>query len=310
VSVRIARRALIATGGWFVVIYFTPAGSEFAIAWPGHFPAAKAQPDAIIREPPAKMLREDDAEPSGEELFLAHLDAINKMAAWHCRSHYLRQSDAEDFQSIVYVKLIQNDYEIFREWRRECSLEGYLGFVIGNCFKDFLDKLWGKWRPCEAAKQEGPIAILLDMLTSRDGYTFDEACEILKTNHQVPLSRRELRRIADKLALRTKRKPEGEEVLTELPSPQPRPDQVLIEDERDKQLNELKRALRDIVKKLPAQDALILMLRFWHNQSITAIAGVLHVPREKLFPRVKRLLKHLRDELRQRGFDDGSVPEI
>jgi RNA polymerase sigma factor (sigma-70 family) len=255
------------------------------------------------------MSSEDDRR-TGEELFRAHLDDINEIVAFECLYHHLRQSDAEDFRSLVFIKLIENDYGVFKGWERRCSLRGYLQRVIGNFLKDYLDSLWGKWRPSEAAKRLGPLGIALDQLMSRDRYSFEEACEELRTNRGVTLSIERLRQMADALPIRHKRRFEPDDNLVDVPTSEPGPDQGVFDQERDAQVRKLRAALREIIGRWPAQDALILMLRYWDDLSIAEIARMLQLPAKPLYPRVKSLLKQLRKELKDLGFDGDSVPEL
>ena len=97
--------------------------------------------------------------------------------------HHLPGSEADDFGSHVKLKLIEDDYAILRKFEGRSNLRTYLTVVIQRLFLDYRIKAWGKWRPSAEAKRSGPVAILLERLTQRDGYGLEEAVELMKTNH-------------------------------------------------------------------------------------------------------------------------------
>ncbi len=57
-------------------------------------------------------------------------------------------------------------------------------WVVQRLFLDHRNRQWGKWRPSAEAKRRGPLAILLERLVVRDGWTFEQAVETLRTNHR------------------------------------------------------------------------------------------------------------------------------
>src|SRR4051812_10993832 len=104
-----------------------------------------------------------------EQLFLSELPRVERAIQRACRNSRLRQEETEDFASHVRLKLIENDYAVFRKFQGKCTLNTYLNMVVLNLLHDYQNRRWGKWRPCAAANHLGKVAIKLDQLLSRDG---------------------------------------------------------------------------------------------------------------------------------------------
>src|SRR6187551_1624446 len=135
-------------------------------------------------------------------LYLEHLDRINRIAEALCTRHGVRGADAEDFTSEVRLRLLQDDYAVLRKYRGASSMPTFLTVVIGNLFRDYRIKRWGKWRPSAEAKRRGEAAVLLETAVYRDGRSFDDACRLLQSNGRVDVDAGELRRIMAELPRR------------------------------------------------------------------------------------------------------------
>ena len=110
----------------------------------------------------------------------------------------------------------------------------YLTVVIHRLFLDYRIRLWGKWRPSAEAKRLGAVAIALERLIVRDGWSFEQAVEVLRTNHAVDESRDELYALHVKLSpCAPTRHFIPEDAARDVPSPTPAPDDNLIRAERD-----------------------------------------------------------------------------
>lgn len=57
-----------------------------------------------------------------DEFFLANLPHIEKVVAQTCRRCRFRKEEAEDFSSLVMIKLMENDYAVLRKFQGECDL--------------------------------------------------------------------------------------------------------------------------------------------------------------------------------------------
>lgn len=239
-------------------------------------------------------------EPTPEQLFLAHRNHIERVAAHACRQRGFRREETEDFVSKVQERLCEDEYGIVRKFRGKSSFKTYLTVVINHLFLDHLNSLRGKWRPSEEAKRLGPLAIQLDRLLHRDRFTLAQACEILLTNHHVAASRQELEELAAKLPQRAPSKDVvGEEALENRPSEELPPDQQVESREMGARRQEVLRLLREALRRLSSDDA--LLARMSCEFKISQIAKKLHLDQKPLYRRREAILKTLRQDLESHG---------
>lgn len=246
---------------------------------------------------------------SPEQLFVAELPLIERVIDSICRRHCCFGPDAEDFSSSVKVKLMDDDYAVLRRFRSQAKLSTFLTTVVANQFRDFRNQKWGKWRPSAAARRQGTVGIQLDKLLTRDGYSLDEAVEVLRTRlgSDAP-PRQELFEIAARLPDRPRRRFEGEERLETLPDAD-RADRRVLDEEREAAMEGAKAALARALRRLPAEDRLIVKMRFGDGFTVALIARQLGIKQRRLYSRIERLLKTLRQGLEAEGVGD-EVTEV
>jgi RNA polymerase sigma factor for flagellar operon FliA len=249
-------------------------------------------------------------EPTGAALFESQLEVIERVTSFVCSRYHLTAADAEDFSSHVKLRLIEHDYAILRKFEGRSSPRTYLTIVIQRVFLDYRISAWGKWRPSAEARRGGHVAVLLEQLLARDGYTFEEACELLVTNHGVRADRAELERLAARLPVRVKRRFEPDEALADVAAPDAPVDDVLAERDRAATAVRVEQVLKSAMAALEPQDRLILALRFEDGRSVAEIASLLRLDQKGLYRRVERLLKSLRNALQAQHIDSTSVLEM
>ena len=71
----------------------------------------------------------------GENFFLANLSLVKRIVAFICARHHLNAAEAQDFESIVYVKLVEDDYARLRKFKQQSSLKSFLFTVIRRLFQ-------------------------------------------------------------------------------------------------------------------------------------------------------------------------------
>lgn len=255
-----------------------------------------------------------DMEPSGagrpEDLFLSHLELIERVVRFVCRRQHLSRSESEEFSSHVNVKLIEGGYAILAKFEGRCRLQTYLTVVIQRLFLDFRISNWGKWRPSAEAVRRGPVALLLERLMTRDGHTFEEAWELLRTNYGVTMKRAELEEMAGRLPVRLRRRFETADALVDLPSNDQPIDRLADATGQRALADHVITALKRELSQLDEQDRLILALRFEDGRAVAEIAEMLRLDQKQLYRRVQRLLKGLRKSLQEEGIDSTSIQEI
>jgi RNA polymerase sigma factor for flagellar operon FliA len=243
---------------------------------------------------------EDQVSRSGETLFVSQLAVIDRVSAFVCARHHLSPADADDFSSHVRLKLIENEYAVLRKFEGRSTMRTFLSVVIERLFLDYRIQAWGKWRPSIEAKRAGAVGVLLERLLTRDGYRFDEACELMATNHGVRTSRNDLALLAGRLPLRVARKFENEVALAALPAPD-RADAAAVAHEKAVATARISAALIRARTRFEPQDQLILALRFDDGKTVAEIASMLRLDQKTLYRRFDRLLRELRTALEAEG---------
>ncbi len=234
-----------------------------------------------------------------DQFFLGHLKLIEEVISHACRRSHLNREDAEDFAGQVHCKLIEDNYLVLRKFQGRSSPKTYLTVVINNLLLDFQDSKWGKFRASAEALRLGPVAIRLERLLVRDGYTFDEACGILQTNEKVHASVAELAELRAKLPPRTGRHFAGEEQLQSEPDTAPRPDERLEDKEKEGAKRRVYMAQRRALLTLPKEDQLLVRMRM--EFSVAQISRVRGIEQKPLYRRLEKIYKELRKAMEREG---------
>ena len=189
----------------------------------------------------------------------------------------ITREDAVDFASWIRLKLIEDDYAIFRKFRGESSLLTYLSVVIAMLARDYRVQRWGRWRPSAEARRQGPLAVRLETLVHQRGYKLEEAAEILRTAGETVLPEWQARARPRRLPVREPMRPVevGADSLTTLEAPNAslRDSTFEASDERRR----TRQALDDAIRELPLEDRLVVKLRFWEGSSVAEIARSLRL---------------------------------
>lgn len=239
---------------------------------------------------------------------MGHLKLIEEIIAHSCRRSHFKREEAEDFGSLVKIKLLEDDCAILRQYQGKSSLRTYLTVVIKRLLLDYQDHLWGKWRPSAEAERLGPVAIRLERLLFREGYTLEEAIQILRINEKIEMSEAELRELAAKLPPRTGRHVDGEEGLEDEPSKEPPPDEPVQEKERARIRRRVYMTLQGCLDALPKEDKLLVKDRM--RFSVAQIARLRGVDQKPLYRRLDKIYKTLKVCLGKHGVRRQDVVEV
>lgn len=238
---------------------------------------------------------------SSPEVYLANRELIEAAIAAVCRRRRLAPDEAEDFASDARLHLIKDDYAVLRAFAERSSFRTFLFAVLSHLFLDWRNARWGKWRPSAEAKRLGPLAIRLETLTSRDRLSFDEACETLRTNHDVTASRMELESLAARFPQRPRRSFTSDDGLDALPAGGGSADAGVLRASAVSTASQARAALSALMSELPSQDRLILQMRYADGHRIQDIARLLALEPKPLYRRIERTLIELRRGLETRG---------
>src|SRR5215212_3086060 len=118
-----------------------------------------------------------------DELLTSNLPLIERAIAFACRRNQLSPEDAEEFGSVVKLRLVENDYAVLRAHEGRSSMATFIGIVVQRMLLDFRIHAWGKWHASAEAKRLGDVALELEQLMHRDGRTLGEAFTILAAKH-------------------------------------------------------------------------------------------------------------------------------
>jgi RNA polymerase sigma factor (sigma-70 family) len=242
---------------------------------------------------------------SHERSYHDHLEEVESVLGAICRRKHLSAADADDFRQQAHLTLIQRG--IFDKIDSKSSVRAFLMVVLTRVYKDFRIAQWGKWRPSVEAQRHGDVAILLERLIVRDGLSFEEALETMRTNHGVAESRATLEALAARLPVRMVRKAQGEEALVSVPSPGPAPDVLLTREELQSRAAVAREALLAALQELEAEDRLIVKLRYMDGLKVVQIARLMGADQKQLYRRIDRVLAVLRRTLQSRGVETATL---
>lgn len=244
-----------------------------------------------------------------QRLLIDHLDLIDQIVRTTGRRRHLSAPEREDFASFVSLRLIDDNYAVLRKFQKRSSLWTYLAMVIERLSLDFCAERWGRWRPSAMAERLGPAAVVLERLVTRDSHPVEEAFEIMRTHHHVELSETELRKMWEQLPVRVRTTEVPEEAAASVPSPHAS-DSNIEDAQRRQDLARLQAVLNAAFEGIPAQDRVLIALRFDQNLSMVEIAKLLNSSVPTLHRKLDKGLKHLRSALTQSGFDPREIGNL
>ena len=233
-----------------------------------------------------------------EATFLAALPAIDRIIGILGRRHGLADGDLEEFSSWAKARLIESDYAVFRKFGGRSSLETYLSVVLANLLKDFRNSRWGRWRPSAMARRLGAVAIRLETMLYRDGTSMREATLALAGNG---IPEEEVRSLASRIPARVRAREVALDAAVESEPAVAAPSEEGEETERQ---------IQAVLAELPAEDQVIVRMRYWDDFSIADIARTLGLEQKPLYRRLEAIQARLATALSARGIDRIRVAEI
>ena len=233
------------------------------------------------------------------------LPLVSRIVGFLRRRHRLGREEAEDFESFVHERLLEDDCKRLRAFSCRSKLSTYLATVINRLFVDYRRLEWGpRWQPSAEAVRLGPLAIRLEELWQRDALPYEAAAAWLVENAGAEPA--ELEEIATRLPLRNRVRIESGAAVAalEVPDPAPDPEQKALAVERASELERLRAAMTRELAGLQAADRCILQMHFLEGMTIAEIATVLRLEQRPIYRRRDRLLSMLRESLVASGWND------
>jgi len=240
---------------------------------------------------------------------LDHQPLIERILTKLARRKRLSRDEAEDFASLVRLKMLEDNGAIQRKFKGQSSIETYLTTVISRMFLDYRREKWGRWRSSAVAKRMGAEAVLLEKVLYRDHIPFEEAAEMLRQNHGVEFSVAELAELAGRLPQQRGRPIEqGDEDLERFGS-EPHVAEPVENEERTDLAERAAGAVRQALSGLDATDR-FLIRSFTNGLQVSEIARMLGEEQKPLYRRRERVLTTLRRRLEAAGLTASDVAEI
>lgn len=246
-----------------------------------------------------------------EALLLDHLEWIERVVGSMCRRNGIWGDDADDFASWVKMRLVEDDYAVFRKFRGESAITTYLTVVISMFLREYRVSKWGRWRPSVAARRSGQVGVRLEMLVNRDGYSIDQAVEILSSEDGVELTRREAAELVASFPRRSNVREVALDSAKVKHSASPmRADEPFRQEERAEERGAAEDALASALEDLEPEDRLIVRMRFWDGMTVADISRGLDLEQKPLYRRLDRALAQMRRHLEREGLERETVAEL
>ena len=238
---------------------------------------------------------------TGRILFEDQLDLIRRTLSFVARRRRMDAETADDFSGFAYLRLLERDAEILRAFEGRSTFKTYLVTVIQRLYLDYQIQRYGKWRPSRRAQRLGPLAIELDRMIHREGRTLDEAARLIRERGFGAVDRAELAALARAIP-NQRRRPRQERIekAEDLPCDGGVEDR-LLEREALRAARRIEKALAAALAALPAEDRLLLRLRFEEGMTVRAIAASHGFEARGLYGRYERILRGLKRSLESAG---------
>jgi RNA polymerase sigma factor (sigma-70 family) len=242
-------------------------------------------------------------------LFEAHRLWIQKVAEITCRRNSVWGDDAEDFAAVAAIKVIENDYAALRQFEGKAQLRTYLATIIVRRFYEWTRERWGRWRHSSRAEQLGETAKHLEALVYRDGYSFREAIEVLRSRGTLAESDAELGRMFALLPVRTPHHARTESARLDGIVSAHETDGPILNAERDERCRGVMEVLFRALSRLEPDDQILVRGRYGEGRSVADVARVLRCEQMPLYRRSERLRGEIRTFMEASGVRGEDVRE-
>lgn len=245
------------------------------------------------------------------QLLEQNVALVDRVVGRACRRAGVAADQADDVASMVKLALVENDYAILRRYEGRSSLATYLAIVVQRMLADLRERTHGRWRPSPEAERLGKPAVVIEDVVGRQRRSIDEAVPFARSV-DASITRDDVAAIAARLPQRAPRPRE-----VDLP---PEHAVALAADDRadtavlDGELRDLSRRagtlLRETMAGWPADDRLLVRLRFESSLTIADAARLMNVPQRPLYRRLEALLARLREVLLGAGIDAATADAL
>lgn len=244
-----------------------------------------------------------------EKLFLERLSWIEAVIRKTAQRRGVGLDEIEELRSRAFLHLIEEDYRVIREYRGKSRLSTYLATVIQRLFIDYCYRRHGRWRPSTEAQRLGDIAMSLETLVYRDGYSFGEARRIILTEVGSRVSGREIDETWLRLPARLSGRQFCELAVDQLPAASSSESRACLA-ELEKCRDQLLEHLQEILRQLSTEERVVLRLRFLKGLTVQSIGKMLEQDPRTLYRCCNRVLVRLRHCLTDAGLEWDQVKRL
>lgn len=249
--------------------------------------------------------------PEAQELLTANLAVVERAVAFAARRYRLDPADAEEFEAVVKLRLVENDYAILRAFENRSSFSTFISIVVQRMALDYRIHAWGKWHTSAEAKRLGDQAVELEKLLQRDSRPFEDAVRIM-TSRFPDTTPDSLQALAARLPQRAPRHrdvalEEAESVAVARPAVVEEP---LFASERRRTSERVSSLMTGVIARLPDADRLVLQLRFEGGMTVAQIARSLGLDQKLTYRQIERNMRDIRRELEHAGIASGDIADL
>lgn len=247
----------------------------------------------------------DDCPMSEFSQFLEReLSRIERITNVICRRSGMNPDEIEEFTGEVRLRLVKNDYAILRAFEGRSKFSTYIAAVIRRMLIDYRRHYRGKWHDSAEAQRFGQLGIDIERAITRDGRTPQETLTLLREIHPG-ITLAEIERIARSLPVKIKHKlvpmKEAESIESTGDT-----DRVVQADMAAR----ISAVVCAYIDRLPAEEHLILRLRFDCAMTVAQISRSLHRDQQVLYRLLYKHFEALRVELTKVGVDARAVQDL
>ena len=236
-----------------------------------------------------------------------HVDVVRSVIRSVAFRQGLAGTALEELESAVWIRLIDHDYRAIRQFRGEASFRTFLRVVVTRLLLDLRASAWGRWRPSAMARSKGKAAVRFEALLFRDGYSVEEAREILASRSEA-ISEDDINELAGSLRSTPRRFVPIEE------GPEPCEEaQLDLSSDRDRRAHatrHLSAALRKALSALPPADLQLLQMRHGKGLKVATIARELKQDQTRLYRRLHGVHRAVRKAMESCGISADVAREL
>jgi RNA polymerase sigma factor (sigma-70 family) len=236
-----------------------------------------------------------------------HVDVVRSVIRSVAFRQGLAGTALEELESAVWIRLIDHDYRAIRQFRGDASFRTFLRVVVTRLLLDLRASAWGRWRPSALARSKGKAAVRFESLMFRDGYSVEEALEILASRGES-ISDEDVDTLAGSMRSTPRRFvpiEEGPEPTTDA-----QPELSTDRDRRAHQTRHLSAALRKALSALSPADLQLLQMRHGKGLKVATIARQLKEDQTRLYRRLHGVHRTVRRAMESCGVSADVAREL